>query len=106
MLLPAAFLILAAALAALTAVIGVVTVAVRSRVLPGPSLVAKTIVVQTVRPQSETIRGVLVSAHADRWVLTDAYYVEAEAERPLGGTFHIPVNRIAFVQEIEPRLGS
>jgi hypothetical protein len=102
----AAFLILATALAALAAVVGVITIAVRSRVLPGPSLVAKEVVIQTVRPNSETIRGVLISAHADRWVIADPFYVEPDGEKPLGGRLHVPVGRIAYVQEIEPKLAA
>lgn len=96
-----AFLILAAALVLLATVIGVIALAVRSRVVPGPSLVAKTVVVQTKRPDDQSVRGVVLAVHADRWTLTEAFYVTGgPGEHVIPGILHIPSDSIAFVQEL------
>jgi uncharacterized membrane protein len=102
---PAAFLILAASLAVLASVVGVVSVAVRSRVLPGPSLAGQTVVVHTRRPDDQSIRGILVAQHADRLILQEAVYLDPEGEVAAEGLIHIPVLAVSSMQELPPAAG-
>jgi hypothetical protein len=87
---------------ALVALAGLFALLVRSRILPGPTLIGRTLVVHTRRPDDQTIRGILHGAHADRWTLRDAVIVTPAGEQAAGGLQHIPVKNIAFAQEIEP----
>jgi hypothetical protein len=64
----------------------------------GPSLIKKTVVVHT--KDERTLRGVLYGQYADRWTLRDAVVLGA-IDQPLGGLQHVPVENIAFAQEIE-----
>lgn len=98
----AAFLILAAALALLAVVVGVVVLAIKSRVVPGPSLVGGTVVVHTKRPDDQSLRGILVGQHADRWILKDAVYLYPEGSVAAEGLVHVPVLSISSVQELPP----
>lgn len=67
----------------------------------GPVLKGKTVVIHTKKPDDRTIRGILVGQYADRWTLRDAIaVVEGGREVALGGVEHVPVENIAFVQEI------
>jgi hypothetical protein len=79
-------------------------VALARQHVAGPSLVKKTVVVHT--RDERTIRGVLQGEYADRWTLTEAVVMTSSAsEQPLGGLQHVPVQNIAFAQEIQPPSG-
>jgi hypothetical protein len=93
--------ILLAALA-LIAVVALAVVALRSVLQVGPPLVGRTVVVNTRKPDDQTIRGVLHGQYADRWTLRNAVYVTGVGETPAAQLVHVPVANIAFVQEIEP----
>ena len=99
---PAALLILAAACALLAAVVALVVLAVRSRVLPAPALAGKSVVVHTKRPDDQSIRGILVGQYADRWILQDAVYLHREGSVAAEGVVHVPVLSISSVQELAP----
>jgi hypothetical protein len=72
-----------------------------SSLAPGPSLVGKTVVINTRKPDDQTIRGVLHGQHADRWTLREAVYVPVAASSRPTNLVHVPTANIAFVQEIE-----
>jgi hypothetical protein len=73
------------------------------RVTPGPSLVGRTVVIHTKRPDDRTLKGVLHAQYVDRWVLRDAVLMAAGGrEIALGGIEHVQTGAISFVQEIEP----
>ena len=93
--------ILAAAFVFLIVGITTAALALRSRVMPGPSLVAKTVVIHTKRPDDQSIRGVLVAQHADRFTLREAIYLHSGGEQEVGGLVHVPIEAVAFLQEIE-----
>lgn len=102
----AAFLTIAAALVILVVADRVGALAVRFRmIIPGPSLVARTVVVHTRKPDDQTIRGILTARHADRITLAEAAYLHGRNEQALGGIVHVPVDNVAWIQEIEPPLG-
>lgn len=84
-------------------VVGVVLVVRGPR--PAPRIVGRTVVVHTRRPDDQTIRGVLHGEHTDRWVLRDAVHVHAGGETPAGGLVHIPVQVIAWAQDITGQVG-
>ena len=95
-----AVLIALAALAALA--VGALTfVALRSRLSPAPSLAGRTVVIHTRRPDDQSIRGVLVAQHADRWTLREAVYLGGSSEHSVAGLTHVPVANIAWAQEVE-----
>ncbi len=77
-------------------------IALHSRLAPGPTLVGRTVVIHTRRPDDQSIRGVLHGQYADRWTLRDAYVVTAVGENAAGGLQHIPVANIAWAQELQP----
>lgn len=86
-------------------IVAVVVYAVRARALPGPSLIGKTVVVNTRRPDDQTVRGVLVAHHADRLTLSDAVVVHgAGSSVAVTGLIHVPLIGISTVQEIIPSL--
>lgn len=91
------------ALVALAAVIALAYVAIRSRRSTGPSLAQKTVVINTRKPDDQTIRGVLHGQYVDRWTLRHAVVVTSLGEQPVGGggIVHIPVANIAWAQELE-----
>lgn len=95
----AAFLILAASLAALATVVGLVAVAVRARLVPGPTLVASTVVIHT--QDGRSIRGILVAEHADRLTLREAFYLHESGAQDAGGLVHVPRDNVAFLQELQ-----
>lgn len=99
---PAAFLILAAATALLAVVVGLIVLAVRSRVIPGPPLVGKTVAIHTKRPDDQSLRGILVGQHADRWILQEAVYLDSRGTVAAEGLVHVPVLAISSVQELPP----
>lgn len=68
---------------------------------PGPSLVGKTVVINTRKPDDQTIRGVVHGQYPDRWTLRDAVYVTGVGDQPIDGLEHVPVANVAFAQEIE-----
>lgn len=82
------------------AIAGVIIFAARARVLPGPSLVGKTVVVNTRRPDDQSVRGVLVAQHADRLILRDAVFLHKTGSIDAGGFIHMPLLGISTVQEI------
>ncbi len=93
---------LAIVVAAIAVAAILVAVLALRRVTPGPSLAGKTVVIHTQRPDDRTLKGVLHGQHSDRWVLRDAVAVMPGGfEQPLGGTEHVPVANISFVQEVE-----
>jgi hypothetical protein len=67
---------------------------------PGPSLVGKTVVVNTRQPDDQTIRGVVYGHYADRITLRDAVYVTGVGEQAAPGLEHIPVGNVSAMQEI------
>lgn len=94
----AASIVLAVALAlAVTAL-----VVLARRHMPGPPLSGRTVVVNTRRPDDQTIKGILHAQYADRWTLRNAVAVTPVGEKPLGGVQHIPVANIAWIQELPP----
>lgn len=70
------------------------------QLVPGTPLTARTVIVNTRRPDDQTIRGVLVAQHADRLTLRDVVYLHGSAERAVDGIVHVPAANVAFVQEI------
>lgn len=81
---------------------GLTFIAIRSRLSPAPSLAGRTVVIHTRRPDDQSIRGVMVAQHADRWTLREAVYLGAGGnEHSVGGLTHVPVVNIAWAQEIE-----
>jgi hypothetical protein len=87
-------------LVALAAIAALAFVALRSVFTPGPTLTGRTVVVNTRKPDDQTIRGILHAQHADRWSLRAAVVVTGVGEQPARGLVHVPVENIAFVQEI------
>lgn len=87
-------------LVAVSAIAALAWIAVHSRVAPGPSLVGRTVVVNTRKPDDQTIKGVLHGQYADRWTIRDAYFVTGVGEQAIGGLYHIPVENIAGAQEL------
>lgn len=71
------------------------------RAAPGPSLVGRTVVVHTRRPDDQSVRGVLVAHHADRLVLRDAVYLHATGTQAADGLVHIPLLTMSTMQEIQ-----
>jgi hypothetical protein len=68
----------------------------------GPSLVGKTVVINTCKPDDQTFRGIVHGKYTDRWTLRDACYVAAGGtEQPIPNLHHIPVGNVSSVQEIE-----
>jgi hypothetical protein len=65
----------------------------------GPTLVGRTVVVNT--QDDQTIRGVLHAQYADRWTLRDAVYMSGGTETPARDLVHVPVSNVGVVQEIE-----
>jgi hypothetical protein len=88
------------AVLALIAVLALAVLVLRRHAGAGPLLVGRTVVVNTRRPDDQTIRGVLHGQYADRWTLRDAAYVDGGSEHPVRELVHVPVTNIAFVQEI------
>jgi hypothetical protein len=88
------------ALVALAAVGALTYIALRSQLTPGPSLVGKTVEVHTKRPDDQTIRGVLVAQHADRWGLTEAVYRHASGDKPIADPIvWVPKENLAWCSE-------
>lgn len=79
----------------------VVALTLVSKWKPAPALTGKTIVVQTQRPDDQSIRGVCVAHHSDQLTLRDAVYLEPTGDRAVGGLVHVPVSSISWLQEIE-----
>ena len=94
---------LAVAISSAIAVVALALAFVALRVAaPGPTLSGKTVVIQTHKlTDDRTIRGVLHGAYADRWTLRDAVLVTPIGEQPLSGLQHVPVQSIAWVQQVE-----
>jgi len=63
-----------------------------------PSLLRKTIVINT--KDGRTIRGVLMSEHADRLTIVEAFYLAGNGEHQLAGQTHIYRSNVSFVQEV------
>lgn len=95
----------AVTLIAVAAIAGLVFLTVRARLMPAPSLVKRTVVVHTRRPDDQTIRGVLVAQHADRLILKEAVYMYGSGNQPIAGLAHIPVGSISWMQEVDENLG-
>jgi hypothetical protein len=88
------------AIVALAAVGALTFIALRSQLAPGPSLAGRTVEVHTKRPDDQTIRGVLVAQHADRWGLTDAVYRHASGDQPIADPIvWIPAGNVAWFSE-------
>jgi hypothetical protein len=63
------------------------------------SLVKKTVIVNTVDGQS--LKGVLLYQHLDRYTLTNSAYLQANgSDTPIDGLAHIPLRQISFIQEV------
>lgn len=92
-----ALLIVLGALA-LFATAGLVAVTVHSRISPGPTMTGRTVVIHLDEDQS--LRGVIVATHSDRWTLREVVYLHRSGEQPAGGMAHVPVSRILWVQEV------
>jgi hypothetical protein len=68
----------------------------------GPSLVGKTVVVNTKKPDDQTFKGIVYAQYADRLTLRNAVAVTSLGEEPAPGLVHVPpVAELAFTQEIE-----
>lgn len=93
-------LLVVTTIVALAAVGALATVAVRSQVAPGPPLVGRTIELHTRRPDDQTIRGVLVAQHSDRWTFDQAVYRHSSGDQPIKDrVVHVPVANIAWYGE-------
>ena len=69
---------------------------------PGPSLVGRTLVINTRKPDDQTIRGVVHGQYPDRWTLRDATLVTPLGEQPVpGGVYHVPLEKISGAQQID-----
>jgi hypothetical protein len=91
------------AVVAIAAICGLTFVAVNSRLMPGPTLTGKTLVIHTKKPDDQSIRGVLQAQHADRVTLREAVYLHKGGTSPvMGGLVHIPLSAISWMQEIDP----
>jgi hypothetical protein len=92
---------------AIAAVAGLVFLTVRARLMPAPSLVKRTVVVHTRRPDDQSIRGVVVAQHADRLILKEAAYLHGAGSdpdnQPILGLAQIPFTSISWMQEVGDR---
>lgn len=86
---------------ALAAIGALAAVTLRSQLAPAPSLAGKTIVVNTRRPDDQSIRGILVARHADQVTLREVIYIHQSGDQPAAGLVHIPIEAISWMQEIE-----
>lgn len=93
---------IAIAVLAALAIAGLVALALRSQLAPGPRLTGRTVTVNTRKPDDQSIRGILVGQFADRVSLTDAIYLHPSGDERVPGVVHVPVANIAFIQEFEP----
>jgi hypothetical protein len=90
------------ALVALAAVGALTYLALRSQFAPGSSLAGRTVEVHTRRPDDQTIRGILVAQHSDRWTFTEAVYRHASGDKPIADPLvHVPRENIAWYTEPE-----
>jgi hypothetical protein len=97
-------LLIIIAVVAIAAIAALATVAIRSQTAPGPPLVGRTIEVHTRRPDDQTIRGILVAQHSDRWTFEQAVYRHTSGDAPIKDrVVHVPVANIAWYGE--PTLG-
>lgn len=98
---------LSGAIDALTAAAGALQAASAQALLPGPSLVGRTVVVHTRRPDDQSIRGVLAAHHADRLVLQDAIYMQVGAPGAAAdGLVNVPMASVSTMQEIAAPTGT
>ena len=89
-----------AALVAFAAIAALAFVALRSQATNGPKLAGRTVELHTKRPDDQTIRGVLVARHADRWTLEQAVYRHSSGDQPIGDpVVHVPADNIAWFTE-------
>ncbi len=87
------------AITALAAIAGLVFIAVRSQIAPGPPLTGRTVVIHT--REGSSVRGVLIAQHADRFTLKEPIVLHSTGEQPAGGTAHILVANIDWLQELD-----
>lgn len=85
---------------ALGAIAGLAVVAMRSQRAPAPTLVGRTVIVHTRRPDDQSIRGVLTAEHADRLTLRDVQYISADGNHDVADLAHIPTANVAWMQEL------
>jgi len=67
---------------------------------PGPTLAGRTVVVNTPKPDDQSVRGVVVSHHADRITLREAEYLHASGAQPAAGLVHLPLP-VSSIQEVD-----
>lgn len=102
----AAICLLALALALVGASIAAIVYS-RTTAPVAPALRTHTVLVNTRRPDDQTIRGVVYGEYADRLTLVDAVHLHQGAEGkvievPADGLVHVPTASISWIQEIDP----
>jgi hypothetical protein len=97
-------LLIVTAVVALASVAALATVAIRSQTAPGPALAGRTVEIHTKRPDDQTIRGILVAQHSDRWTLEQAIYRHSSGDQPIAdNVVHVPTANISWYGE--PKAG-
>lgn len=92
----AAFAVLGAALL----IVAGALVIVSSRRAAAPVRRGHRVTVHTVRPDDQTIHGVLVAEYADRLELEAAEYVTAQGAEPIpGATVAIHPSRVSWIED-------
>lgn len=75
--------------------------AATSHLAQGPSHVGDTVVLHTLKPDDQSIRGIVQSDHADRYLLREAEYLHASGPQPVGSYVEVP-KPVSSVQILEP----
>lgn len=57
------------------------------------------VTVHTVKPDDQTLHGVLVADLADRLVLEGAKYITAQGDQPIPGTVVVPKGSVSWLQQ-------
>jgi hypothetical protein len=71
------------------------------RAVSGPSLVGKSLVVHTRKPDDQSVRGVVDAHYADRLVLRDAAYLHASGAQSAGGLVDVLLINVSSWQELQ-----
>jgi hypothetical protein len=67
----------------------------------GPSLVGKSLVVHTRKPDDQSIRGAVAAHYADRLVLRDAAYLHGSGAQDAGGLVDVLLINVSSWQELQ-----
>lgn len=67
----------------------------------GPSMVGKSLVVHTRKPDDQSVRGIVAAHYADRIVLRDAAYLHASGAQDAGGLVDVLLINVSTWQELQ-----